>query len=153
MENSEYFTSINAVSQELGIPAYTLRYWEKQFPTVVRPVAGAGGRRYYRPEMVARLRTIQDLLYNRGLTIAGVKKLIRNGEFSALDTEHAQWTPMSPKPRQAARAPKTDFEPLPRLQNPYNDFMDERPIGATSIDLTKVDLAIGLLEQARELLN
>ena len=149
--DSEYFTSINTVSQELGIPAYTLRYWEKQFPTVVRPVAGAGGRRYYRPEMVARLRTIQDLLYNRGLTIAGVKKLIRSGEFSEIDT-HAPWVP-APKPRPEPRPKRPAFETLAQMPDVYDDFMDERPLAATSIDLTKVDLAIGLLQQARELLN
>ena len=75
--DKEYFASINEVSRELGLPAHTLRYWEKQFPTVVRPIAGAGGRRYYRPETIARLKTIQDLLYNRGMTIMGVKKLIQ----------------------------------------------------------------------------
>ena len=37
--DKEYFASINTVSRELGIPAHTLRYWEKQFPTVVRPVS------------------------------------------------------------------------------------------------------------------
>ena len=149
--DSEYFASINSVSQDLGIPAYTLRYWEKQFPTVVRPVAGAGGRRYYRPEMVARLRTIKDLLYNRGFTIAGVKKMIRSGEFSALDT-HESWTPaLRPEPQ-----PKThtqSFDPEARLQSVYDDFMNERSTGPASIDFTKVDMAIGLLQQARELLN
>lgn len=147
--DNEYFASINSVSQELGIPAYTLRYWEKQFPTVVRPVAGAGGRRYYRAEMVARLRTIKDLLYNRGLTIAGVKKMIRSGEFSALDS-HASWAP-APRPRPTPRP--QNFDPESRLQSVYDDFMNERPTGAASIDLTKLDIAVDLLHQARELLN
>lgn len=80
MEN-EYFSSINEVSKRLAIPAHTLRYWEKQFPVAIRPTTGAGGRRYYRAETVARLETIKDLLYNRGMTIAGVKKMIRDGEF------------------------------------------------------------------------
>lgn len=151
--DNEYFASINTVSQELGIPAYTLRYWEKQFPTVVRPVAGAGGRRYYRTEMVARLRTIKDLLYNRGLTIAGVKKMIRSGEFSAIDS-NASWTPV-PRPRPALRPePRAQsFDPESRLQSVYDNFMNERPTGATSIDLTKLDIAVDLLHQARELLN
>ena len=151
--DNEYFASINTVSQELGIPAYTLRYWEKQFPSVVRPVAGAGGRRYYRAEMVARLRTIKDLLYNRGLTIAGVKKMIRSGEFSAIDS-NASWTPV-PRPRPALRPePRPQsFDPAPRLQSVYDNFMNERPAGATSIDLTKLDIAVDLLHQARELLN
>ncbi|MBD5400861.1 MerR family transcriptional regulator [bacterium] len=82
--DNEYFSSINDVSKRLAIPAHTLRYWEKQFPVAIRPTTGAGGRRYYRAETVARLEKIKDLLYNRGMTIAGVKKMMRDGEF--LDT-------------------------------------------------------------------
>ena len=132
--DKEYFASINEVSRELGLPAHTLRYWEKQFPTVVRPIAGAGGRRYYRPETVARLKTIQDLLYNRGMTIAGVKKLIHNGDFSAMDMS----TPM---------------HEIPRATTHHDNYKnDDAPI-TSPFDTTKIDLAIGLLTQARELLQ
>jgi len=81
MQNTEYFASINEVSKQLGIPAHTLRYWERQFPVAIKPTTGAGGRRYYRVETVARLTVIRDLLYTRGMTIAGVKKLLRDGTF------------------------------------------------------------------------
>ena len=81
MENKEYFSSINDVSKRLNVPAHTLRYWEKQFPTLIRPTTGAGGRRYYRTETVERLIVLKDLLYSRGLTIAGVKKLMRDGDL------------------------------------------------------------------------
>ncbi len=131
--NKEYFASINEVSRELGLPAYTLRYWEKQFPTVVRPVAGAGGRRYYRAETVARLKTIQDLLYNRGMTIAGVKKLIHSGDFTTLDA-----VVPSARVSRATTHDNADDDVLPVM---------------SSLDTTKVDLAIGLLTQARELLQ
>lgn len=77
----EYFLSINEVSKRLDLPAYTLRYWEKQFPVKIKPTTGAGGRRYYRPETVTALQTIKELLYNRGLTIAGVKTLLKEGNF------------------------------------------------------------------------
>lgn len=77
--NTEYFSSINDVSVRLDVPAHTLRYWEKQFPAAIKPTTGAGGRRYYRPETVATLHAIKDLLYNRGMTIAGVKKMLRDG--------------------------------------------------------------------------
>ncbi len=76
---NEPFLSINDVSKQLDIPAHTLRYWEKQFPVSVKPVTGVGGRRYYRPETVAMLGQIRTLLYDRGMTIAGVKKLIKGG--------------------------------------------------------------------------
>jgi len=80
--DSEYFVSINEVAKRLSVPAHTLRYWEKQFPTAIRPTTGAGGRRYYRAETITRLETIKSLLYDRGMTIAGVKKLIHDGELS-----------------------------------------------------------------------
>ena len=95
--DNEYFLSINDVSKRLSVPAHTLRYWEKQFPTLIRPTTGAGGRRYYRRETFERLVIIKDLLYSRGLTIAGVKKLMRDGDLpkniddflaaSGIDTE------------------------------------------------------------------
>ncbi len=75
---TEPFLSINAVSKELDVPAYTLRYWEKQFPTSVKPTTGVGGRRYYRPETVAALAGIKSLLYDKGMTIAGVKKVMKD---------------------------------------------------------------------------
>lgn len=124
--DSDFFTSINTVAKEIGVPAHTLRYWEKQFPAVVHPMTGAGGRRYYRPEMVARLRTIQDLLYNRGMTIAGVKKLIHNGEFEGA---------MSVTPIEPVAAPCASTQ-----------------VSAT-VDMTAIDLAIDLLTQAREFLK
>lgn len=82
MENTnEYFASINEVSKQLAVPAHTLRYWEKQFPVAIRPTTGAGGRRYYRYDTVKKLVTIRDLLYTHGMTIAGVKKLLRDGNL------------------------------------------------------------------------
>ncbi len=80
--NTEYFSSINEVSKLLDVPAHTLRYWEKQFPTAIKPTTGAGGRRYYRPETVDALRAIRELLYDKGMTLAGVRKLIKEGQFS-----------------------------------------------------------------------
>ena len=144
--DKEYFAPINTVSRELGIPAYTLRYWEKQFPTIVRPVAGAGGRRYYRPETVARLRAIQDLLYNRGMTITGVKKLIHSGKFLAGDVK--LW------PERVTEAEyDTDFS-INDLSE-FDDFADESPQNnsISPLDGAKIDLAIGLLAQARDLLK
>ena len=87
MDNNEFFISINDVAKRLSVPAHTLRYWEKQFPTAIRPITGAGGRRYYRAETIERLNVIRDLLYKNGLTIAGVKKLIHDGKLPNAATE------------------------------------------------------------------
>ena len=83
MENKgEYFIPINEVAKRLDVPAHTLRYWEKQFSGAIRPTTGSGGRRYYRPDMVEKIQTIKTLLYDKGMTIAGVKKILHNGSFN-----------------------------------------------------------------------
>lgn len=122
--NNEYFASINEVSKRLSLPAHTLRYWEKQFPTAIRPTTGAGGRRYYRAETVERLMVIKDLLYNRGMTIAGVKKMMRDGAMPSPDDV----TP-------ASGAASVDATVAP------------------AINMAAIDDAISLLTQARALLN
>ena len=81
-----YFIPINEVAKRLDIPAHTLRYWEKQFGGLIKPTTGAAGRRYYRPEVVEKIATVKTLLYDRGMTISGVKKMMHSGEFSNLDT-------------------------------------------------------------------
>ncbi|MBO4746121.1 MAG: MerR family transcriptional regulator [Alphaproteobacteria bacterium] len=147
--DKEYFVSINNVSRELGIPAYTLRYWEKQFPTIVHPTTGAGGRRYYRGEMVERLRAIKDLLYNRGMTIAGVKKMIRSGEFSS-DEPAPVITPREPKKVAPVKKPEPVQDSIDDIESIFRAG-SRAPI--SSIDTTKIDLAIGLLNQAKEVLQ
>ena len=72
------FRTISEVSEELDVPQHVLRFWESKF-TQVKPLKRGGGRRYYRPEDVALLRRIRDLLYAEGYTIKGVQKLLREG--------------------------------------------------------------------------
>ena len=60
----------------LDVPPHVLRFWETRF-TQVKPVKRGGGRRYYRPEDVRLLRGIRGLLYDDGMTIKGVQKILR----------------------------------------------------------------------------
>ena len=127
MENTnEYFSSINDVSKRLDVPAHTLRYWEKQFPVAIRPTTGAGGRRYYRAETVEKLIVIRDLLYKHGLTIAGVKKLLRDGNLPTSVDEVLMGDNGTP-----------NFVAAPALENNNDD----------------IDLAISLLESAKQILQ
>jgi DNA-binding transcriptional MerR regulator len=72
------FRTISEVADELHIPQHVLRFWETKFPQV-RPLKRGGGRRYYRPDDIALLRRISDLLYIQGYTIKGVQRLLREG--------------------------------------------------------------------------
>ncbi len=77
MEKSpDAFRTISEVADLLEVPAHVLRFWESRF-TQIRPVKRAGGRRYYRPTDVALLAGIRLLLHDRGLTIRGVQKILR----------------------------------------------------------------------------
>lgn len=70
------FRTISEVADELHIPQHVLRFWETKFPQV-KPLKRGGGRRYYRPEDIALLRRISELLYIQGYTIKGVQRLLR----------------------------------------------------------------------------
>jgi DNA-binding transcriptional MerR regulator len=72
------FRTISEVAEDLNIPQHVLRFWETKFPQL-KPLKRGGGRRYYRPEDIALLRRIADLLYTQGYTIKGVQRLLRDG--------------------------------------------------------------------------
>ena len=130
MENkNEYFVPINEVAKELDVPAHTLRYWEKQFAGAVRPVTGAGNRRYYRRETIEKLRSIKSLLYDKGMTIAGVKKILHNGTFDA-ETKTVDTS--------------VEYESgIKRIEK----------ASAKQIDVENIDTAINLLKQAKMFLD
>lgn len=77
-KSSSAFRTISEVAQDLDVPQHVLRFWESRF-TQIKPLKRGGGRRYYRPEDIALLRLIRELLYDEGYTIKGVQKLMREG--------------------------------------------------------------------------
>ena len=104
------FRTISEVADELHIPQHVLRFWETKFPQV-KPLKRGGGRRYYRPDDIALLRRISDLLYIQGYTIKGVQRLLREGggrlsddippapadEQEAAEAERARAVPFEPE--------------------------------------------------------
>ena len=134
---NEFFVPINEVAKELDVPAHTLRYWEKQFAGAIRPVTGAGNRRYYRRETIEKLRSIKSLLYDKGMTIAGVKKILHNGTFGA--ETNVEKTPVSPVAKALGD------------QNAGVKKVESAPI--KSINSDDIDIAINLLKQAKMFLD
>jgi DNA-binding transcriptional MerR regulator len=99
------FRTISEVADELHIPQHVLRFWESKF-TQVKPLKRGGGRRYYRPDDIALLRQISDLLYIQGYTIKGVQRLLREGGGRLAD----DIPPPTPDERAAAEAERRDAE-------------------------------------------
>lgn len=75
-KSADAFRTISEVAQWLDVPAHVLRFWESKF-TQVKPVKRAGGRRYYRPADMELIGGIKTLLHDRGMTIKGVQKTLR----------------------------------------------------------------------------
>jgi DNA-binding transcriptional MerR regulator len=100
-KSAQAFRTISEVATALDVPQHVLRFWESKF-SQVRPLKRGGGRRYYRPDDVALLQNIRNLLYDDGYTIKGVQKLLRDGslkpkqgDVSKADTGKKSPTPSS----------------------------------------------------------
>lgn len=78
-KSAQAFRTISEAAEQLNVPQHVLRFWETKFPQL-KPLKRAGGRRYYRPEDLALLKRISDLLYTQGYTIKGVQRLLDEGE-------------------------------------------------------------------------
>lgn len=71
------FRTIGEVSAELGLPTHVLRFWESKF-VQIKPHKRRGGHRYYRPVDVEILREVKKLLYEKGFTIKGAQKYLKD---------------------------------------------------------------------------
>ena len=65
-------------------PTHILRYWEKEFKQI-KPKILSGNRRYYDMKDIELLKKINFLLKEQGMTIKGVKKILKNKEPLKLD--------------------------------------------------------------------
>jgi DNA-binding transcriptional MerR regulator len=103
-KSPDAFRTISEVAEALDVPAHVLRFWETRFAQV-KPVKRGGGRRYYRPDDVRLLRGIRGLLYDDGMTIKGVQKILREQgvrHVIGLGTTDEAAPPAPPAPPRAA---------------------------------------------------
>lgn len=70
------YYKIKDVSELLGVPPSTLRYWEKEFPGC-NPVRSPHNLRYYRPSDIETLRIIKFLVKDKGLRIDVAREQLR----------------------------------------------------------------------------
>ena len=79
------YKTIGEAAKELGLidkktgllQTHTIRYWETQFRQI-KPSIRAGGRRYYSTKDLKIISFIKFLLKEKGFTIDGVKKLLKD---------------------------------------------------------------------------
>tara|TARA_B100000131_G_C18010013_1_gene570073 strand:- start:347 stop:718 length:372 start_codon:yes stop_codon:yes gene_type:complete len=91
-KNNTAYKTIGEVVKILGLktknsqslPTHTIRYWEKEFKQI-KPKILAGNRRYYNEKNIELLKKVHFLLKDQGMTINGVKKILRDKETLKLD--------------------------------------------------------------------
>jgi DNA-binding transcriptional MerR regulator len=133
-KSPEAFRTISEVADELHLPQHVLRFWETRFPQI-KPLKRGGNRRYYRPDDVELLRAIRFLLYEEGLTIRGVQKMLREQGTGAVRAEPTR--AHSP----AATAEPATVDPAPKAA------------AADRADLGDLRLALDDLREAQRLLT
>ncbi|MBQ1203005.1 MAG: MerR family transcriptional regulator [Loktanella sp.] len=120
------FRTISEVAEWLDTPTHVLRFWETKF-SQIRPVKGAGGRRYYRPSDMDLLGGIKQLLHEDGLTIKGTQKLLREKGVKYVaalgpnvttdqDPANAADTPVEPEATKVDVVPSAPTAPIPPAQ-------------------------------------
>jgi DNA-binding transcriptional MerR regulator len=83
-KKSGAFRTISEVADHLGVEQHVLRFWETKF-NQIKPMKRGGGRRYYRPEDIAVLERIHELLYKQKYTIKGAQNVLRGNTRNQID--------------------------------------------------------------------
>ena len=86
------YKTIGEVAKILGLinvkkgtlNTHTIRFWEKEFKQI-KPKILNGNRRYYNSYTIEVLKKIKYLLKDQGMTIIGVKKVLKSDKSLKLD--------------------------------------------------------------------
>ena len=76
---------LNLVNSKKGtLNTHTIRFWESEFKQI-KPKILSGNRRYYSKETIEILKKVKYLLKEQGMTIKGVKKVLKSDKSIKLD--------------------------------------------------------------------
>ena len=78
MPERKYQYKITEVAAMLNETQATLRYWESEFDSFIKPSTNAHGTRKYTDKDIERLKSVQYLLRERKLTIKGAKAYLKD---------------------------------------------------------------------------
>jgi DNA-binding transcriptional MerR regulator len=84
---SKLYYSISEVAEMLHVNQSLLRFWEKEFETLIKPHKNVKGTRFYKEEDIETIKLIHYLVRVQGLTLAGAKKKIKENKTSALKNQ------------------------------------------------------------------
>ncbi|MBD5314490.1 MAG: MerR family transcriptional regulator [Duncaniella sp.] len=73
---SKRYYKISEVSEMVGLPMSTLRYWESFFPTI-NPQRNDRGTRFYTPRDVETIRMVDYMVKDKGMKLEAVREELK----------------------------------------------------------------------------
>ena len=83
-ENQKIFYKIGEVAKELNINVSLIRFWEKEFD-ILNPKKNKKGNRLFTTKDFNNLKIIYHLVKERGFTLEGAKKKLRENKEDTTD--------------------------------------------------------------------
>ncbi len=71
---------IGKLAKLIGVETHTVRFWEKNFPHITPHLIN--GIRYYDDKNVEEFAKIKEMMYDKGMKIAGIQKMVKYGRIS-----------------------------------------------------------------------
>ena len=77
---------ISEVARMFDVNESLLRYWEKEFPTIITPKKAGGNIRQYRKEDIENIRLVYHLVKEKGMTLQGAKQRLKVNKERTVQT-------------------------------------------------------------------
>ncbi|MDX9882338.1 MAG: MerR family transcriptional regulator [Prolixibacteraceae bacterium] len=78
------YYSIGEVASMFNVNTSLIRFWEKEFPSV-KPHKNKKGNRLFTREDLEQLKLIHHLVKERGMTLEGARKKLRENQAETID--------------------------------------------------------------------
>ena len=76
-ETSKLFYSIGEVAEMFNVNASLIRFWEKEFTSLLQFSKDTRGNRQFTQQDISKLRILHDLIKGQGFTLEGAKKHLK----------------------------------------------------------------------------
>ncbi len=83
-EVTKMYYSIGEVAEMFDVSTSLVRYWEGEFD-ILKPKKNSKGNRLFTPEDIDNLRLIYHLVKERGFTLDGAKKKLKDNKESTIN--------------------------------------------------------------------
>jgi DNA-binding transcriptional MerR regulator len=80
------YYSIGEVADMLKVNTSLIRFWEKEFGTIIKPRKNRNGKRMFTPADITNLKQIYFLTKEKGFTLAGARTAM-TGKKQTIDKE------------------------------------------------------------------